>query len=121
NLKQLKVKRGRKRMKNEFQRKSAYSEKINWENMEVSYQGQVIDAHNFLHSINDCFLQQHVFEPIHNIDGENPTNLDLVFTGDTQDITNVEILPPIGKSHHAVTLCEFVVDDDLDGDIDVPI
>ena len=51
-----------------------------WEANSVARDGQhVVDAKNFLDSINDSFLIQHVEEKTHNIDSDNPTRLDLIF------------------------------------------
>ena len=83
---------------------------INWEINEVCNEGQVIDASNFLDSINDCFLQQHVSEPTHNTDGDNPSKLDLIFTREEQEICNIEMHAPLGKSHHAVITFDFLVE-----------
>ena len=46
---------------------------INWEHNEISSVGQIVDARNFLDSINDVFLQQHVLVDTHNLDEENPS------------------------------------------------
>ena len=71
--------------------------KINWLTHEVSAQGQSTAARKFMDSVNDCFLYQHVVEPTHNVDGENPTRLDLIFFRNSEDI---EILEILGNSHH---------------------
>lgn len=90
---------------------------INWENNEVESTGQVVDANNFLDSVNDSFLQQHVMMDTHNLDEENQSRLDLIFTRDSHDIMGLELLPPVGKSHHAVIRFDFLLDTDLD-DVD---
>ncbi|XP_076053668.1 uncharacterized protein LOC143032672 [Oratosquilla oratoria] len=84
---------------------------IEWERNEVYREGQnVIDAQKFLDATNDCFLLQHVGEATHNIDQENPTRLDLIFTRNENDIENLQYCPPIGKSPHATLLFDLVVD-----------
>ena len=85
---------------------------IDWENNAISGVGQSVDARNFLDSVNDVFLQQHVLEATHNLDEDNPSRLDLVFTRDSHDIMDLELLPPLGKSHHAVITCDLVLDTD---------
>ena len=87
---------------------------INWEHNEILSVGQIVDARNFLDSINDVFLQQHVLVDTHNLDEENPSQLDLIFTRDSHDIMNIELLPPLGKSHHAVITWDLVLDADIE-------
>ena len=65
---------------------------ISWASNDVERIGQVLDARNFLDSINDSFLHQHVLVDTHNLDGDNPTNLDLVFTRDPGDVSYLELL-----------------------------
>ena len=43
----------------------------------------------------------------------------MIFSRDTQDVKDVEIHPPVGKSHHALIVCNLVIDD-LRDDIEMP-
>ena len=84
---------------------------IDWESNSVLSEGQhVVDARNFLDIINDCFLYQHVMQPTHNVDYDNESRLDLVFTRNLLDIEDIEFLAPIGKSHHVSILFDFLID-----------
>lgn len=84
-----------------------------WETNSVTVDGQhVVDARNFLDVTNDCFLYQHIGEVTHNIDYDNPSRLDLVFTRNEHDVENITLFPPLGKSHHATVLFDFKMDGD---------
>ena len=87
---------------------------INWETNEVALTGQAVDARNFLDSVNDVFLQQHVLEDTHNLDEDNPSKLDLIVTRDSHDIMGLGLLPPVGKSHHAVIKFDILLDTDVE-------
>ena len=93
---------------------------ILWESNTVVRDGQnVVDAENFLDSVNDTFLVQHVEEKTHNIDLANPTRLDLVFSRNDNDVENLNLLAPIGKSHHATISFECVLESEvLEADTD---
>lgn len=91
---------------------------INWELNEVSDYGQVVDARNFLDSVNDCFLQQHVLYPTHNIDGDNPTRLDLIFSRSVHDVEKLELCAPLGKSHHVTLVFVYMMDVDIEPDVE---
>ena len=65
-------------------------DEIKWEINEVFAQGQTAAARKFMDYVNDCFLYQHVNEPTHNVEGENATRLDLIFSRHGEDIGNLE-------------------------------
>ena len=50
----------------------------------------------------DTYLCQHGQEPTRFRDDSNPSVLDLVITKSPDDVRNIEILPPLGKSDHTV-------------------
>ena len=58
--------------------------------------------HHFLQKLQDTYLCQHVQEPTRFRDDSNPSVLDLVITKSPDDVRNIEILPPLGKSDHTV-------------------
>ena len=63
---------------------------IVWEENVVKSGGQhPVDASNFLDVINDCFLYQHVLQSTHNLDQENESRLDLVFSRALMDVENI--------------------------------
>ena len=87
---------------------------ISWENNAVG-EG---DANRFLDAINDCFLYQHIMQATHNIGADNESRLDLVFTRGLMDIENVQSLAPLGKSHHATLIFDFLIDDGVEETFD---
>ena len=73
----------------------------------------------FLDSINDSFLIQHVEEKTHNIDSDNPTRHDLIFSRSQHDVENIRLLPSLGKSQHATISFDFVTcNEPLQADLD---
>ena len=87
---------------------------IKWETNELALTGQAVDARNFLDSVNDVFLQKHVLEDTHNLDEDNPSKLDLIFTRDSHDIMGLGLLPLVGKSHYAVIKFDLLLDTDVE-------
>ena len=61
-------------------------------------------ASNFMESIRNAFLCQHVTKPTHYRSDQHPNTLDLVFTCEESMIEEVRHEAPLGKSHHQV-LC----------------
>ena len=57
--------------------------------------------------IKDCFLYRHVFVPTR-FRNEQESTLDLVFTKEMEDVKNIEVIQPLGKSDHAVVVCDLV-------------
>ena len=87
---------------------------ICWEENSVQTNEQnSIGALKFLDAVNDIFLYQHVSEVTHNLDYNNPTRLDLVFTRDLSDIENIILMPPLGKSHHAMLGFSLIIDGEI--------
>ena len=76
---------------------------INWEFSTV--EGPInSQARVFYENIQDLFLCQHVTDKTRFRQGQNPSQLDLIFTSDEQMIECVDILSPLGKSDHACLL-----------------
>jgi len=74
---------------------------IDWKNQITSLSNQSFE-HHFLQKLQDTYLCQHVQEPTRFRDDSNPSVLDLVITKSPDDVRNIEILPPLGKSDHTV-------------------
>ena len=53
-------------------------------------------------------------EPTHNVDGENPTRLDLIFSRNSEDIEILEHYPPLGNSHHVTQVFEVTIESDFE-------
>ena len=54
----------------------------------------------------NCYLYQHVKEPTR-FRNEEASILDLIFTKE-EDIRNIEVLQPLGRSDHGVVIADFV-------------
>ena len=79
---------------------------INWiENITVG--SEVSLSFRFNECIKDCFLYQHVLEPTR-FRGEQESTLDLVFTKEEEDVKNIEIDNPLGRSDHASVIGDLV-------------
>lgn len=59
-------------------------------------------AENFLEAVNDNFWHQHVADWTHLRTTDNPSRLDLIFSNSENDVGDINYLPPIGLSKHAV-------------------
>ena len=79
---------------------------INWLEEEVA--GPLTAAPNkFYECINDCFMHQHVFAPTR-FRGNQESTLDLIFTKEENDVKNIEVLQPLGKSDHGIVICDLI-------------
>ena len=79
---------------------------INWLENDVTGPITAI-PHKFYECINDCFLHQHVFAPTR-FRGEQESTLDLIFTREEEDIKNIEVIQPLGKSDHGIVICDLI-------------
>ena len=57
-------------------------------------------THKFLHTMQDCFLIQHVEEPTHFMPNKSPSTLDLIFTSEEGMVADLKHHSPLGNSHH---------------------
>ena len=55
----------------------------------------------------DCFLYQHVTKPTR-FRGNSSSTLDLIFTKEEEDVKNIQVLQPLGKSDHGIVVGDFV-------------
>ena len=70
----------------------------------------------FVTTVMDNFLQQHVNQPTRVREGQRDSLLDLVLTRDENIISDIEYLKPLGKSDHSVLLVKINKQVDL-GDV----
>ena len=79
---------------------------IDWEHQyAVTGQKHLID---FIESIQDCFLYQHITEPTRYRENEPPNLLDLILTSEEGMIRNLTYHPPLGESDHIVIRFELI-------------
>ena len=79
---------------------------IDWSNLSCLNGGSSF-AHEFINSIQDSFLTQHVSEPTGYIPGQRPSILDLVFTSNPDSIDEVQYHTPLGCSDHECIFFEM--------------
>ena len=61
----------------------------------------------FHECIKDSFLYLHIFMPTR-FRGEQESTLDLVFIKEEDDVKNIEVIQPLGKSDHGVIVCNLI-------------
>ena len=61
----------------------------------------------FYECIKDCFLYQHVLVPTR-FRGEQKSTLDLIFTKEEEDVKNIEVIQPLGKSDHGILVFDLI-------------
>ena len=71
---------------------------INWDTVS-STSG---DDCAFIEAVRDGFLTQHILSPTRGCGTNKPSLIDLVFSTDEQEIENIDITAPLGKSDHAM-------------------
>merc|ERR1712224_37786 len=61
----------------------------------------------FLETIKDCFFYQHIDKPTRRRGNDEPSQLDLIFSDEEMQVTNIHHLAPLGKSDHSVIIFDF--------------
>ena len=79
---------------------------IDWINMDVKVGAAKIDR-DIYKKMQDCFLYQHVTKPTR-FRGNSSSTLDLIFTKEEEDVKNIQVLQPLGKSDHGIVVGDFV-------------
>ena len=79
---------------------------INWAEEEVDGNVGTLQS-RFFECTKDSYLYQHVFVPTR-FRANQESTLDLVFTKEEEDVKNIEVLQPLGKSDHGIVVCDFI-------------
>ena len=79
---------------------------IDWIEKDLFIDAKDIDV-QVLSVVNDCFLFQHVKEHTR-FRKDQSSLLDLIITKEENDVRNIEVLQPLGKSDHGIVMGEFV-------------
>jgi hypothetical protein len=74
---------------------------IDWNNISTD-KGAGDCNYEFLESIRDCFLDQHITEPTRGRGETKPSTIDLLFSNEEGMVDNIDISPPLGKSIHSL-------------------
>ena len=61
----------------------------------------------FIEACRDCFLHQHVEKPTRRRGDDEPSILDLIFTNEEMQVSEVKHMSPLGKSDHEVLSFNF--------------
>ena len=79
---------------------------IDWVNRDVLVGAPKIDRDLFKKT-QDCFLYQHVTKQTR-FRGNSSSTLDLIFTREEENVKNIQVLQPLGKSDHGVVVGDFI-------------
>ena len=73
----------------------------NWSNWTTNHGEESTESH-FIETCRDCFLLQHVDRATRRRCSDEPSTLDLIFTNEEMQVSEVKHTPPLGKSDHDV-------------------
>lgn len=79
---------------------------INWSSW-TTVHGEESKEQRFIDAIRDCFFYQHVQESTRRRGNDQPSTLDLIFTDEEMQISEVKYLAPLGKSDHCMIVFDF--------------
>ena len=79
---------------------------INWTNWSTNHNEESKEV-KFIETVRDCYLYQHITEPTRYRGADEPSVIDLVFTEEATQISELEYQPPLGKSDHCVLTFDF--------------
>ena len=83
---------------------------INWTSWTTPHGAESKEA-KFIEAIKDCFLHQHIDEPTRGRGNDIPSQLDLIFSDEEMQVTDIQHLAPLGKSDHSVisfNYCSYI-------------
>ena len=78
---------------------------INW----ATESNQGDSQYEFIVTVRDCYLYQHIQEPTRSRRSNIPPSIDLIFTNEKGMISDINLDSPLGKSDHTVMLFQFNV------------
>ena len=61
----------------------------------------------FIETIRDCYLYQHLLEPTRSQSTDNPSLIDLVLTSEVMQVSDIEYHAPLGKSDHCIFIFKY--------------
>ncbi len=74
---------------------------INWDLWEAPSSNPEVLENQFLETLRDAYIYQHVFIPTRGRGSNTPSLIDLILTNEEGMVSDLEILSPLGKSDHA--------------------
>ena len=79
---------------------------IDWLTWTTSHNEESKEA-KFIETIRDCYLYQHLLEPTRRRGSDNPSLIDLLFTNEALQVSDVEYHAPLGKSDHCILIFKY--------------
>ena len=79
---------------------------INWSTLSTDHNPDSLEG-KFLETTKDCFFHQHIDKPTRRRGCDTPSQLDLIFTDEEMQVSDIKHLAPIGKSDHNVITFNF--------------
>ena len=79
---------------------------INWMTLSTPH-GEKSKESQFVETIRDCFLHQHISETTRRRGQDEPSLIDLLFTDEPMQVSNIIHHAPLGKSDHNVISFKF--------------
>ena len=76
---------------------------INW----TTESNQGDSQYEFIETVRDCYLYQHIQEPTRGRGSNIPSCIDLIFTNEEGMISDINLDSPLGKSDHSVIIFQF--------------
>ena len=80
---------------------------INWSNWSSSLNEESKEE-RFLNTIRDCYLHQNIEEPTRSRGDDEPSLIDLLFTDEATQISDLKYLAPLGKSDHCILSFKYI-------------
>ena len=80
--------------------------KVNWKTKELETGAKPVER-DFLECVTDNILYQHITVPTR-FRGNERSTLDLFLTQEEEDIKNIKVYQPIGRSDHGVVIADFI-------------
>ena len=79
---------------------------VDWINNDIMVGASKIDKDLYM-KFQDNFLHQHVKMPTR-FRGNSSSTLDLILTKEEEDVKNIQVLEPLGKSDHGIVVGNFI-------------
>ena len=79
---------------------------INWLSWTTPHNVDSMEA-KFIEAVQDCYLHQHMEVPTRRRGNDDPSLIDLVFSDDGMQVSDVSYHSPLGKSEHRVITFNF--------------
>ena len=79
---------------------------INWKNC-TTETGIGDTQYEFIETVRDCYLYQHILEPTRGRGSNTPSCIDLIFSNEEGMISDINLDSPLAKSDHSVIMFTF--------------